>query len=93
MNDYTAWNANVKSWRRKLRTAKTKANNVEMKANGHGGTTPLYRDAVRKVREVVEASYADWDEKGMPYPDGWHEWERALDDAHMSLIHDRPTHF
>lgn len=93
MTDYAAWNANVKSWRRKLRTAKTKANNIEPKRSDFQRTlTPEYAEALAKVARVAADAMNDWDNNGIPYPDYWHEFQRAEEDAINALARERVMH-
>lgn len=43
----------------------------------------------RKVLAVVERTYAEWDAGDFAYPDDWHRWERAAQDAEMELARSR----
>jgi len=35
----------------------------------------------RKIIDVVNATFDEWDRGGYAYPDDWARWERARDDA------------
>lgn len=37
----------------------------------------------QKVVDTVSAQYAEWDDGDYAYPDDWHRWERARQDARM----------
>lgn len=39
----------------------------------------------QKVLDTVAATYAEWDAGSYAYPDDWHRWERAKDDALWGL--------
>lgn len=38
-----------------------------------------------KVIAEVDRTYAEWDRGNYVYPDDWHRWERARDDAYYAL--------
>lgn len=47
-----------------------------------------------KVVKAVDTAFADWDKSGNAYPDSWHTWKVAHEDAHNeirrnSLFNDR----
>jgi len=42
------------------------------------------------VIKAVEAAYAEWDANDIPYPDSWHDWERARDDAQLAIAYGTP---
>lgn len=38
-----------------------------------------------KVVAVVDAAFKDWDDSDNAYPDNWHHWKRAKDDAQHQI--------
>lgn len=38
-----------------------------------------------KVVAEVTATYQEWDDGNFAYPDDWHHWERALQDADYAI--------
>lgn len=57
----------------------TRATNVAEKSNTVA--------AWRKVIAVVDETYAEWDAGHYAWPDDWHRWERARDDARLVISH------
>jgi tellurite resistance-related uncharacterized protein len=39
----------------------------------------------QKVVDTVDRIFAEWDDAGVAWPDDWHNWERARDDAKFAL--------
>lgn len=37
------------------------------------------------VLAEVTSTYSQWDDGGYAYPDSWHDWERARNDAQWEL--------
>lgn len=35
----------------------------------------------QRVIDTVDRQFAEWDAGGYAYPDDWHRWQRARDDA------------
>lgn len=44
----------------------------------------------QRVLDTVAAEYATWDEGDYAYPDDWHRWERAKDDALLAQAYGTP---
>lgn len=44
-------------------------------------TRALRSGSRQKVLDVVEETFAEWDAGDFAYPDDWHRWERARNDA------------
>lgn len=40
-----------------------------------------------KVVAAVDAAFKDWDETGNTYPDAWHTWKVAKEDAEHQIRH------
>jgi hypothetical protein len=38
-----------------------------------------------KVVAVVTAQFDEWNDGDYAYPDNWHDWQRALDDADYAI--------
>jgi hypothetical protein len=38
-----------------------------------------------KVIGAVDAAFKDWDDSGNSYPDQWHNWKRAKEDAEHQI--------
>jgi hypothetical protein len=38
------------------------------------------------VKEVVAETFAEWDRGNYAYPDDWHRWERASQDADFAIL-------
>jgi len=45
------------------------------------------KDGPQAVLNAVEIALASFEEHG--YPDQWHDWERAKDEAEMTLLYGR----
>jgi|RhiMethySRZTD1v2_1073278.scaffolds.fasta_scaffold1235585_2 tellurite resistance-related uncharacterized protein len=43
-----------------------------------------------KVVDTVDKTFAAWDDAGVAWPDDWHRWERARDDAKVALAYGTP---
>jgi hypothetical protein len=39
----------------------------------------------RKVVDLVDQTFAAWDDAGVAWPDDWARWQRAKDDAELAL--------
>lgn len=39
----------------------------------------------QRIIDVVDETFAEWDDGDFAYPDDWHRWERARLDAEMAL--------
>lgn len=58
--------------KRQFTTAKS---NLTRVVNRYGESDP------QKVIDLVDKQYAEWDAGDYAYPDDWHRWERAKNDA------------
>lgn len=41
-----------------------------------------------KVVAAVDKAFGEWDAAGHPYPDSWHTWNVAKQDAHNQIARD-----
>ena len=39
----------------------------------------------QKVIDAVDKAFAEWDAMGIPFPDSWHTWKVAKEDAQFAL--------
>jgi hypothetical protein len=39
----------------------------------------------QRVIDFVDSLFAEWDDGGYAYPDNWHLWNIARDDAYVAL--------
>lgn len=47
----------------------------------------------RKVIDTVTAQFAEWDAGDYAYPDDWHRWQRASEDAEWALRRSMPLDY
>lgn len=55
--------------------------NAQFRAAKSRLTRALNSGDRQKVIDTVAAEYAAWDDGDYAYPDDWHRWERAMEDA------------
>ena len=49
--------------------------------------TMAYKQGPKAVIDCVERTFAEWNDGDYAWPDSWHDWNRAHDDALTELAH------
>lgn len=44
----------------------------------------------QKVVQAVDAAFGEWERLDMPFPDSWHTWNVARNDAQLAIAYGGP---